>query len=267
MHKWIASLLVSAAVMSVSPTAIAESGGSSEDDTIEAGAGSGTGSTSDDGDGDDEQECSYVALTYEELLDLIPFSDISNGLDGQVTLEQDGTTYKAWWQDCPAQPRLLRLFPVAISVDVLATQLYNKQRRTIPLPTPDMSPATRGIVQLGLWLAVDVPAVPSAFAESGPNWARVTATLSETRFDFGNGDSVTCEGGGTPIVDTSVVEQGPCGYTYTETSDPDHPFQLAVTMTWTVWLDSSAGSRALIPIIRTTTIDYPVVEVQTVGVG
>lgn len=80
---------------------------------------------------------------------------------------------------------------------------------------------------------------------------------------FGNGDSETCDGFGTPIVDLDTVEEGPCGYTYLQAGT----FQITAQTTWLLPFQSSSGSGALQPMERTTTFEYNVREIQTVGVG
>ena len=62
-------------------------------------------------------------------------------------------------------------------------------------------PSVGGIVNIGLWLAVADPGQVSITASVGPVWATVTARYESTTWDFGNGDSMACDGLGTPIVD------------------------------------------------------------------
>ena len=129
-------------------------------------------------------------------------------------------------------------------------------------------------MNVGLWLAVEDPGQVSITASVGPVWATVTARYMSTVWDFGNGDSVECEGLGTPIVDLDTVEQGPCGYTYRATSAPeftgtdDLAYHASVTGRWTVTYETSAGgSGTLSPIDRTTPFLYQVREIQTLRVA
>lgn len=141
--------------------------------------------------------------------------------------------------------------------------------RNVYAPRPALSPVTRGVVNLGMWLAVQ-PQVPvTAFASASPTtWAQTTATMRETTFDFGNGDSITCAGGGDPIPASAKdsIEQSPiCGYTYRDTNGGE-PYRLTITSTWSVVSTTSSGVVVNQPdIVLSTTIDYPVVEIQTVG--
>lgn len=141
--------------------------------------------------------------------------------------------------------------------------------RQVFAPRPALSPVTRGVVNLGMWLAVQ-PQVPvTALASaSDTTWAQTTATMRDTTFDFGNGDSITCAGAGDPIPPSAKesIEPSPiCGYTYRDTNGGE-PFQLTITSTWSVVSTTSTGLVEVQPdIVLSTTVDYPVVEVQTVG--
>ena len=120
---------------------------------------------------------------------------------------------------------------------------------------------------VGLWLALAGQAPVTVRAEAGPHWAEATATLASTTWDMGNGDVVTCDGPGVAIVDTDTLEQGPCGYTYRQSSPDDAPYAMTVTATWNVSYRSSAGSGSVGGVDRSLTVDYDVDEIQTVGVS
>ena len=63
--------------------------------------------------------------------------------------------------------------------------------------------------------------------------------------------------------DLDTIEEGPCGYTYGASGD----YTLSATTTWLLPYTSSAGAGSLAPMDRTSTFDYTVREIQTVGVG
>ncbi|MFW2335629.1 hypothetical protein [Ilumatobacter sp.] len=139
-------------------------------------------------------------------------------------------------------------------------------------PVAAINPAGPGYAQLGMWLAIE-PAGPyvarAQIPDSGPAavWAETTATLADTTFAFGTGESVTCPGVGTPIPESAVddVRAGPCGHTFT-----DFVGETTVTITtrWTVtWLLSDGRSGTDVDLSLSTTIPYEVLEIQTVGVG
>jgi hypothetical protein len=153
---------------------------------------------------------------------------------------------------------------------ILLDTATDSATETIELPTPDINPATRAAVNLGLWLAVTQAGPYVARAELGPTvWAETTATLDHTTFELGNGDIVTCDGFGTPIPDhaNDSIEQGPCGYTYTEADDVGDT-TITVTSTWTITWALSDGRTGTQPDITVATaIPYEVYEIQTVGTG
>ena len=112
--------------------------------------------------------------------------------------------------------------PDFVDVDALLSSARQSVTAQVPNPAMNMNPdpSVGGIVNIGLWLAVADPGQVSITASVGPVWATVTARYERTTWDFGNGDSVECEGLGTPIVDWTTAEQGPCGYTYRWPSAP-----------------------------------------------
>ena len=155
----------------------------------------------------------------------------------------------------------------------------------VPEPAMDMNPdpsvgspqndlPPRSVVNIGLWLAVADPGQVSITASVGPVWATVTARYQTTTWNLGNGDSVVCEGLGTPIVDKSTEDQGPCGYTYRWPSAPkftgtdDLAYHASVNGHWAITYATSTGAAGTLPAVdRTTAFLYQVREIQTVRVG
>lgn len=144
--------------------------------------------------------------------------------------------------------------------------------RKVPVPGLAVNPAPEvgGVVNLGMWLAVSNGEPISVQAGAGAAWARTTAELTSTTWEMGNGDIVTCDGPGTPLLEGDPGwdsrEQGPCGYMYTE-EPPGEPYQVTVTATWNVtWVTSAGTSGTANPIVRSTSFDYTTVEIQTIGV-
>jgi hypothetical protein len=84
---------------------------------------------------------------------------------------------------------------------------------------------------------------------------------------MGNGDVVRCDGPGVAIVDTNDPGEGPCGYTYRRSSPDDDPYVLSVTATWQVSYVSSQGAGNAGTVERTSSVDYDVDEIQTVGIS
>ena len=131
-----------------------------------------------------------------------------------------------------------------VTVQDAIDDAVDRARRAVPAPTLDISPPaeTGGIVNLGMWLALVAQDPITVRAEAGPHWAEATVTLASTSWAMGNGDTVTCDGPGEPIVDLDEPGEGPCGYTYRRSSPDDTPYELAVTATWEVGYRSSGPS-------------------------
>jgi hypothetical protein len=152
---------------------------------------------------------------------------------------------------------------------IVADVLRDRQAKDLPLPDPELNPVGPGYVQLGMWLAVDDPGPESVTASAtAGSWVTVTAQISETRFDMGNGDVVVCDGVGEPIPGWQLdsVDEGPnCGYTYRRLNDGE-PYTITITTTWAVSFTSSRGTSGVLePVTKTASFDYEVLEIQTVG--
>lgn len=146
---------------------------------------------------------------------------------------------------------------------------YDEAVDMIELPEPLLSPTVRGVVNLGMWLAVAEQDPIVARAEIATAWAEVRATQTLTTFDFGNGDVVTCDELGTPIPRSRMdtVEEGPCGYTYRSANDGE-PYTITITSTWAIEWELSDGRTGTRPdVTLSSSVEYPVIEIQTVGTG
>lgn len=179
-------------------------------------------------------------------------------------------TRTGWWKECPPQGAVFVWVEPSVDIESLIDGAAARIRRTTPVPVPDINPPppAGSIVNLGMWLAVQDPGATVAQVGVAGEWARVEASHTGFTVDFGNGDEVTCDGVGTPIVDPEVVDEGPCGYTYRRSSPDDTPFQVTITSNYVVTYATSTGrSGTLAPISRSTTFAYDVDEIQTVGVS
>jgi hypothetical protein len=169
---------------------------------------------------------------------------------------------------CPGSTGNLRLIPTNLTADDLIPGLYDVATGRILAPVPDVSPKLDfiGYVNLGMWLAVEPTTIAPITAEAGPNvWITVTPEHQTIDFDFGNGDTRTCEGFGEPINDLETFDEGPCGYTYRRSSPDSDPYQVRVGSTWNLPYASSNGSGALPPFTSNAVFFHNVDELQTVG--
>lgn len=151
---------------------------------------------------------------------------------------------------------------------VLAESVYDEVVRQVPVPEPALSPVGPGFVNLGMWLAVTEPAPISVTATAGSVWATTSAELESTTFDMGDGTVVVCDGAGDPIPESQMdsLEPSPvCGHTYTGINGRE-PFVVTITSTWRVsWNGSGGVGGDLGGLDRASTIQYEVLEIQTVG--
>jgi hypothetical protein len=188
---------------------------------------------------------------------------------GVVRVFPDGRTEQVFARECPDGVGGFTWVDTSITVDDVIDDAVDRARRSIPAPTLDLSPSPEagGVVNLGLWLALAGQDPVTVRAEAGSLWAEATVTLASTSWDMGNGDTVACDGPGTPIVDADTLDQGPCGYTYRRSSPDDAPFTITVTTTWAVTYRSSGGSGSVGSVNRAVSVVYDVDEIQTLGVS
>jgi hypothetical protein len=223
----------------------------------------------------DAPRCTHRPATYGEYPNVVP-ADATGTPDpaSQIARDNAGRNETGWVRECTGGNTADPFYwaPAAIDpVDLVPNALADARTR-LPTPGPAINPdaTAGGIVNLGMWLAVDDPGTTAARATLAGVWAEVTATASNISVDFGNGDTITCDGLGTPIPDSALesVDQGPCGYTYRQSSPDDHPYQLTITTAYAInWATSSGQTGTLAPITRSVAVDYDVDEIQTIGVS
>ncbi len=160
-----------------------------------------------------------------------------------------------------------------VTVDDLLTQVGPAASEAVPFPEVVVNPPPPlGIVNLGMWLAVtnsEPVTLPVGDEVNGP-WIRITATLTGTEWDMGNGDTVDCTGPGETVEEGdpgwNSPDEGPCGYTYTQHTPDDDTYTITATATWSVsWVASDRRSGTVDPIVLTNSVAYDVDEIQTVG--
>jgi hypothetical protein len=223
------------------------------------------------------QPCRWVAATAADGWDPGDYGNIeASGYTfgatpdgGVVRTFPDGRTEQVFARSCPDGVDGFTWVDTSITVQDVIDDAVGRARRAVPTPSLDMSPSAEagGIVNLGLWLALAGQDPVTVRAEAGSLWAEATATLTSTSWDMGNGDVVSCDGAGTPIVDTDTLDAGPCGYTYRTSSPEDAPYQMTVTATWAVTYRSSASAGSAGTVDRASSVDYDVDEIQTVGIS
>jgi len=219
--------------------------------------------------------CTHRPATYGEYPNVVPADSVDiPDPAGQVDRDNNGRPETGWVRTCGTGTANNSFYwaPTNINaIDLIPDALANA-RTQLTAPNPAINPdaTAGGIVNLGMWLAIDDPGTTTARASLANVWAQVNANVEGIQFDLGNGDTVDCDGLGTPIPDWALdsLDQGPCGYTYPQSSPDDDPYQLTITTNYTITYTTSTGANGtLAPITRSVTIGYDVDEIQTIGVS
>lgn len=136
-------------------------------------------------------------------------------------------------------------------------------------PDPALSRWKKAVVGHSYWFWATGPSHLGPVSASAAG-VRVSldARLTSTTFSMGDGNTVTCDGPGTPYPgdQKGLYAKSPtCGYAYQTTSEHQAGGTYPVRMTtyWSVAYSTPGGSGT-IPIILATERDLPVGELQTV---
>ena len=182
-------------------------------------------------------------------------------------IDPDGVTAELHVRDCGSVRQLVwvrRETPLSLS----RIALSDLRSRALVTPEATLSPPHRGIVNLETWLAVADPGPITVTAEVPGLSVTATAEIETTTWDMGNGDTVVCDGVGTPWTDgTDPSTPAPCGYTYTARST--EPLQVTATLTWRASWQASDGTTGDLGTVDSAAFAtaYPVHEIQTIGVA
>lgn len=208
--------------------------------------------------------CTWTWLTVGQIIGFAnqPYDLTAEELAEQATVDRDGVPFRVYFVDCPGGVDI-RVVDPRITPGDLIDGLVDHASDVIELPDSLVNPPVEvhGVVNLGMWLAVEEASYEPITAQAGAVWITVTPTIGRTTFEFGNGDDVVCEGFGVPIVDLETLDEGPCGYTYTEPGD----YTLTITSVWELPYTSSSGPGSAPALERTIEVPYEVIEIQTVG--
>jgi hypothetical protein len=153
----------------------------------------------------------------------------------------------------------------------LARQAYDEVPLAFPVPVTSPGIDIDQITGLPTWLWLESGSwgEPSARAEIPGFWVEVTAHPERVVWDMGDGETVTCDGPGTPY-DPAVdddAQSTDCSHVYQHTSvdEPDGRYQASVRIVWSVdWESSTGAGGVLADASRTTTFALTVTERQAV---
>jgi len=277
-----ATVISSAVTVSAAGSGLGGSGESGESDggadkgfifAAAALGGSVSSANTDSGGGSAGPVCSWqLHLGTVAEIDITGGSPNYRDAETRANVEEPGPGVQALYRvSCPSGVSFRWATPSDyVDRQALIAAAYQYMVRDIPAPELNMSPRPEvgGIVNLGLWLAVNDPGDVSAVAEVGSVWAVVTARFVGTTWDMGNGDVVNCDGLGVPYPEGSnQIAEGPCGYTYTE-RPPAAGYTVTATGHWEAHLLTSDGvDQMLDPIDMEFEFAYDVDEIVTTGVG
>lgn len=237
-------------------------------------------SSSGDRGGGGVSDCSWSRVPDHEI-DLVWWSagsEVGPGIsdeDGGVANPSD---FEWYWMSCPdgAGGQTADLIPTRRGespVDPIVLRDEAIDRLSLPVPTIAMNPAGDQVVHVASWLWIEDAdwGTRSKSVSAGDVTTTVTASPRRVLWDLGNGDTVTCDGPGTPY-DPSIpsAEQATdCSYTYTHTSagQPDDAYQATATIEWAVsWTVSGASGGGSLPALFTTsTLPVRVSEMQALN--
>lgn len=128
-------------------------------------------------------------------------------------------------------------------------------------------PADRGVVGVPVWLWVANAGASTTgpldeSASAGGVTVTARAELDRIVYDMGDGNQVTCVGGGTPFSSGQTTSPD-CGYTYERSSAgrPGDAYTVTATSYWTVeW--NGGNQNGVIPLEFSRSVDVRVGELQ-----
>ncbi|HET7477081.1 MAG TPA: hypothetical protein VFJ97_13800 [Dermatophilaceae bacterium] len=131
---------------------------------------------------------------------------------------------------------------------------------------PESRPGSVGIIGMPTWMWARTPdqralGPITRSASAGGFTVTATATVDRVAWAMGDGDTVTCNGPGTPYVDSYAKKSSPtCGHTYTRQGT----YTVRATSYWTVrW--NGLGQDGTIPIDLTDSTNITMGEAQVLS--
>jgi hypothetical protein len=187
---------------------------------------------------------------------------------GGMRLDPDGVLAYLYQRDCGPEGIRQYVWVRQESPESMARAAEQNLRiRLLPAPIPRLSPATHSVVHLETWLAVQPVAAVSVTADIPGLWLTVTARVTSTTFDLGDGITITCVGTGQIWRNHHVGVAAGCGHTFTKYDHAGRNRTLRIWLNWDVtWSSSTGQSGALDPVSSAERrIIHPVREIQTIG--
>jgi hypothetical protein len=231
------------------------------------GAGYSTGS----GGGSSPDDCTWITLAEAESQFLVSAAVVAEykAPPGYVYLVQD----------CPDQWFGVQILLFAnggtLTTLDLAEQAYAR------LSPPKLAVGTAppagqdGLVGLPEWFWIDAADYLTLSRTVSLAGLSATVTAKPGPLVINPGDyqaSFTCPGPGTQYnpAESAASQQSDCTFLYTQPSvgQPGNEFTVTVSVTWTAtWTGTGGTGGTLAPITRTTTIELPIAQAETVFSG
>lgn len=283
------ALATASAVLGLATAAFADLGGPGawvdvdlDDSEVDVGAVDGEDATGEVGSGG-TSECTWSRVPDEEI-DVLWWtvgSEIGSDIEGPDGEVADPMDFEWYWMSCPDGEGGVTsdLIPVPREDRIDLTELRDATRDeaidtlSLPFPTISMNPAGDQVVHVDTWLWIDdaMWQTHSKSVTAGGVTTTVTAAPRRVIWDLGNGDTVVCDGPGTPY-DASIPsdeQTTDCSYTYTHTSagQPGDAFQATATIEWTVdWTVTGAPGGGPLPALFTSSpVAVRVAEMQALN--
>jgi hypothetical protein len=264
-------VVTASAVLGPATAALADHGGPGgwvdvDDDGSQVDVGAADGeSTPSEGGGGGTSECSWSHVPDEEIDALwwTAGSEVGSDILDPDSGIADPLDFEWYWMTCPdgGGGFTTDLIPVPREDPVDPTDLRDEAIDTLSLPFPTVAtnPSGEQVVHIETWLWVDddIWTTQTKSVSAGGVTTTVTAAPTRVIWDLGNGDTVICDGPGTPY-DPSVPsdEQATdCSYTYAHTSagQPGDAYQATATIEWTVsWTVTGAPGGGPLPALFTS---------------
>jgi hypothetical protein len=231
------------------------------------GAGDGTSS----GGGSSPNDCTWITLAEAETQFLVSAAVVAEykAPPGYIYLVQD----------CPDQWFGVQILLFANGGKLTTLDLAEQAYARLSPPTLAVGTAPPsgqdGLVGLPEWFwidAADYLTLSRTVSLAGLS-ATVTAKPGPLVINPGDGQaSFTCPGPGTQYnpAESAASQQSDCTFLYTQPSvgQPGNEFTVTVSVTWTAtWTGTGGTGGTLAPITRTTEVELPIAQAETVISG
>lgn len=272
-HLVAAAMIAGTLVLCGAAPARADGGGDAWTDDNEIGAeATGTGTQAGgSGSGSAQNPCTYSVLDTR-------MSDIADDMAVDEIGPPRGEEPGRWYRricDVGNGDTSGSIVWIVDRVDPAQLAAQAEDRVPIPAPAIRMNPdASDGsVVHVPTWLWIDGSqwAPVSAQASAGGVTVTATAAPQSVTWDMGNGDTVVCQGPGTPYDASRPAsdQTTDCSYTYgrSSASQPDGAYLVTATVSWNVtWtIVGAPGGGDLGASPRSESVAIPVAEIQALN--